>query len=405
MSFRVFMREPAPQKAPELYIYDEIGSPWAANPVTITTVRDRLNAIGDAPELVVRVNSVGGSVTDGMAIYSALKEFPGRKTAIVEGLAASIASVLIMGCDEVVMTKGSFLMIHNPFAVAQGESEDLRRTADLLDSMRQDMLSIYAEATGLPVDEIAAMCDKETYLSAEEAVRLGFADRVSDTGARIAASAVKTLREPPEALRRLAALAKEKTMDEEEAKKLKAALSASEEECKALKAKLAKFEKDDDSDDDDDEESSTGSGEGAKASLQMARVVLAASKVFGETDLEKLEGRIMASGGSAPAGRKALVEKAVADGLMPPGMKAWALSKKTPAAAVEEFIRAAAPTSGAPAGAPPFTPPPVPKAGDAAPLTKIEREVMAMLGVDEAHMIKARSAPLPRAALPVLPVE
>jgi ATP-dependent Clp protease protease subunit len=408
MSFKIFMKEPA-KKAPELYIYDEIGSPWAANPVTITTVRDRLNAVGDAPELIVRVNSVGGSVTDGMAIYNAIKEFPGRKTAIVEGLAASIASVVIMACDDVVMTTGSFLMIHNPFAVAQGESEDLRRTADLLDNMRDQMLAIYEEATGLPRAELEAMVDKETYLTAEEAVEKGFADRVSATGSRIAASAVRLLAKPPEALKK-AALAKETTMDEKEYEKMKAELAASKEECEALKAKLSKFEKSDDDDDDgdgdEDEESSTGTGEEAKASVLMARVVLAACTAYGVQDLEKLAEAIKAGG--RPQSRKEAVEKAVADGKLPPAMKAWAMSKHTPMAAVQELIsgaRSSVQPGVLPAAGPsdPALPPAIP-AGPGAPqaLSKTEREVMKMLGVDEAHMIQARAVPMPRAAFPVV---
>ncbi len=339
MRFTAYFRAASSGKAPELCIYDEVGpSPFAMNPVTLAGVRECLNEIGDAPELTVRINSVGGSVTEGMAIYAALREFAGVVNVVVEGLAASIASVIAMSGKTVTMTAGSYMMVHNPFAVAQGEASDLRRTADLLDKMRADMLAIYAAKTGMATADLEALVDAETYLSADEAVKLGFADRVSDTGARIAASAVKLLNKPPEALKR-AALAKESPMTEEEMKKMKADLAAAQEECKSLKAELEKFKKSDDSgDEDEDEDSTTGDGEDAKASVHMARIVMAVAAEHGEQDLAKLA-EIVSASPSAKGSRKDVVRAAIASGKITPALKAWATS--CPRAVLDDFLRAA----------------------------------------------------------------
>lgn len=372
-------------KAPELYMYDEIGG-WGADPVTIATVRARLNEVGEAPELTVRINSLGGDVTQGMAIYSAISEFAGKKTVVVEGIAASIASVIAMSGDEVVMTAGSFLMVHNPFGFVQGESKDLRRTADLLDSMRARMLDIYQAATGLPLAELEAMVDAETYLTAEEAVAKGFADRVSDVGARMVAAA-KDLKGAPEALKKAAQAAskKEPQMTEEEIAKMKADLKAAQEECASLKDKLKAFEKDPDVDGDDDSED-----EPSEDAVARAQAVAAAIQVTGEQDLRKLPARILALTSTAPSGRKAVVEKAVSDGILPPGMKTWAMS--TPRAALDAFIASAKPVARAQGGLPlpAVAQPPVKDVVAPKALTSLERELMAKMGRTEAQMLAAR---------------
>lgn len=390
MSFRVGIRAAAKDRAPELYIYDEIGG-WGADPVTIGTVRARLAEIGDAPELTVRISSGGGDVNQGMAVYGALREFAGRKTVIVEGLAASIASVIAMAGDEVVMTRESYLMVHNPWGFVQGGSEDLRRTADLLDSMRERMLDIYQAKSKQERSVLEALVDAETYMTAEDALAKGFVDRVTDTGARMAAS-ITSLKNAPEALRKNALpRAEEKTMTEEEIAKMKADLKAAQEECASLKDKLAKFEKegsDDDSDDDDKED------EDSEESAARASVVAAAIKVTGEQDVRKLSAKVLALTASAPLGRRATVEKAVADGVLPPGMKSWAMS--APRAALDSFLASAKVTAGPrAAGSPEVRQPPVKE--DAAPkskLTELERELMAKMNRTEDQMIAARAVVL-----------
>ena len=125
----------------------------------------------------VRLNSPGGDVFEGITIYNMLKSYEGNVKVIVDGLAASIASVIALGGDEVIMNEGSFFMIHNPWSGMMGESNDFRKQADILDSIRDQMLGIYQNATGLSTEELTEMMDSETWLSSEEAIELGFANR------------------------------------------------------------------------------------------------------------------------------------------------------------------------------------------------------------------------------------
>lgn len=127
-------------------------------------------------DIEVRLNSPGGDVFEGITIYNMLKSYAGNVKVIVDGLAASIASVIALGGDEIVMNEGSFFMIHNPWSGVMGESEDFRKQADILDSIRNQILGIYQNATGLGTDELIDMMNEETWLTAEEAIELGFAN-------------------------------------------------------------------------------------------------------------------------------------------------------------------------------------------------------------------------------------
>jgi len=125
-----------------------------------------------------RINSVGGDVFAGIAIHNMLQTHPGGARCTVEGLAASAASVIAMAGSKTTMLRGAMLMIHNPSALATGEASELRKTADVLDQIRSSLVSIYEAKTGKPAEELQAMLDAETWLSAEEAVEQGFADEV-----------------------------------------------------------------------------------------------------------------------------------------------------------------------------------------------------------------------------------
>jgi ATP-dependent protease ClpP protease subunit len=168
----------ADQKTVELDIFDDISaSQWREDAVSAKSVRSQLKAAKGA-DLTIRINSRGGDVIEGLAIYNQLRQHEGHITAHVTGLAASMASVIAMAADELVMPKSAFLMIHNPFAGAVGDAEDLRSVADSLDAMQATLLDAYHEKTGLPKDEIQAMMDKETWLNGAKALKLRFADRL-----------------------------------------------------------------------------------------------------------------------------------------------------------------------------------------------------------------------------------
>ena len=171
------IRNAAPDAAgpAELLIYDEIDS-WMG--VSAEQLARDISALDDSRELVVRINSPGGNVYDGVAILNSLRGHPGKVTVVVDGLAASAASVIAMGGDEIVMNRNSELMVHNGRAVAVGGAEDMRRMAERLEAVNANLATIYAErAGGTPEDWRAVMAD-ETWYSAEEAVAAGLADRV-----------------------------------------------------------------------------------------------------------------------------------------------------------------------------------------------------------------------------------
>jgi ATP-dependent protease ClpP protease subunit len=161
----------------ELDIYDDIGEDWWGEGVTAKQVRRTLKA--EKPGTIrVRIKSAGGDVFDGFAIYELLNEHSARVLVQVDSLAASMASVIAMAGDEVEMASGAMMMIHNPWALTMGEADDLRKQADVLDKMRDQIAAVYAAKTGRKREDLLAMMDAETWMTAQEAVDAGFADRV-----------------------------------------------------------------------------------------------------------------------------------------------------------------------------------------------------------------------------------
>lgn len=169
-------------KTAEIMIYGDISTyDWWGDEVTPQKFNDELKALGDVDEISVRINSNGGSVFAGVAIHSMLKRHSAKITVYVDGLAASIASVIAMAGDEIVMPNGSMLMIHNPWTIAMGNAKDFRKMADDLDAICSSMMDIYVARTGIDRDELTALLDAETWMSATQAVEKGFATRVEDT--------------------------------------------------------------------------------------------------------------------------------------------------------------------------------------------------------------------------------
>jgi ATP-dependent Clp protease protease subunit len=162
--------------AAEIVIYDEIG----AFGIPAKAFLDELKALGPVAELTVRINSPGGSVFDGVAIYNALTRHPAKVTVWVDGIAASIASMVAMAGDEVVMPENAMLVLHDPSGLVMGTADDMRATADALDKMAAGMVAAYRDKSGRDDAEIEAMMAAETWLSAEEAVALGLADRLEE---------------------------------------------------------------------------------------------------------------------------------------------------------------------------------------------------------------------------------
>lgn len=150
---------------------------WWGDEVTPQAFRDELKKI-NSNKLTVQINSGGGDVWAGVSIHDALKELDAEVTVKVSGLAASIASVIAMAGDKIIMTPGSTMMIHRASMIAMGNADDMQKAIDMLETVEDGILSIYAERTGQTKDAVKEMLDAETWMSAEKAVELGFADEV-----------------------------------------------------------------------------------------------------------------------------------------------------------------------------------------------------------------------------------
>jgi len=153
-----------------ILLFDEIG----AMGITPEMIARELE-IANGEDIEIRINSGGGDVFDGISIFNFLKNYNGNITIIVDGIAASIASIIALAGDELIMNEGSFLMVHNPWGGMMGESQDFRKQADLLDGIRDQLLGIYERATDLDRGQIQAMMDSETWLNADQAIEMGFA--------------------------------------------------------------------------------------------------------------------------------------------------------------------------------------------------------------------------------------
>ncbi len=168
----------------EISIFDEIGMFGVSAKQFISD----LQKVPADHKISLRIHSPGGEVFDGNAIYNALKRHPGGVEVQIEGLAASMATVISLAGLPVKMAANGFYMIHNPWGVAMGDASELRDQAELLDKIRFSMVGAYAAKSGRTPEEIEKWMDAETWFTAEEALEAGFVDEVTDTLA-LAASA------------------------------------------------------------------------------------------------------------------------------------------------------------------------------------------------------------------------
>lgn len=161
----------------EILIYDEIGFFG----VDAATFAKDLSAV-KAKTIKLRINSPGGNVFDGVAIYNALKSHPAKVETYIDGLAASIASIIALAGDKVVMAQNAFYMIHQPWMLAIGTAQELRKNADLLDKIETMLVETYARKSTKDGAEIRQMMADETWLSAEDALDAGFIDEIEGDG-------------------------------------------------------------------------------------------------------------------------------------------------------------------------------------------------------------------------------
>jgi len=190
---RISMKVKASAEEAELSILGPIGQPWFFDEVSLQMVLDALDQAKDAPRIRLLLNSPGGDLFEAMAIYNALAKFREKLTVEVLGLAASAASVIALAGRELVMGKGSYFMIHDPWAVTIGPAEEHEKTADLLRKMSGSLAELYAAHSDLTVDEVLVAMEAETWYTAAEAVEAGFASSTAED-TEIAAVSIDTIR-------------------------------------------------------------------------------------------------------------------------------------------------------------------------------------------------------------------
>jgi ATP-dependent protease ClpP protease subunit len=177
-------RQSAKPDTVELYIYSTVeADKWLAKSETSAKAfRDALAQHPNAKEITVYINSLGGSVMEGIAIYNQLKRHPAHKTVRVDGFACSIASVIAMAGDTVIMPKNTVMMVHNAWTIAMGNSRELHKAADDLEVINQASRQAYLEKAGdkLTEEKLTELLDGETYLTAAQCIELGLADSHGD---------------------------------------------------------------------------------------------------------------------------------------------------------------------------------------------------------------------------------
>lgn len=162
---------------PEVMIYDQIGMDWWGDGLSARDFREEFNAI-KANEINLHINSPGGSIYEGLAIYNTIKSHPAKINGFVDGIAASISSVVLMASDTIIMPENADLLIHKPWSGIVGNSDDMRNEADELDRLEDQIAKIYSDRTGINIKEISRMMSEERWISGNDAVEMGFADEV-----------------------------------------------------------------------------------------------------------------------------------------------------------------------------------------------------------------------------------
>lgn len=160
--------------------FDESGDATVRKTDSLDMTRALENLPGTVGQINVHINSYGGEVAEGLAIYNALKAHPAKVTTICEGFACSIASVVFMAGDERIMRDSSMLMIHNPSLAASGTADELRKVAEGLDAIREASITAYMAHATVERSEIVALMDAESWITPQRAVEMGLATEQED---------------------------------------------------------------------------------------------------------------------------------------------------------------------------------------------------------------------------------
>lgn len=186
----------------EILLYDEIGG-WG---VSARRFASDLKALGNLDQIDLHIHSPGGDVFEGTAIYNLLKNHPAKVVVYIDGLAASMASVIAMAGDTVYMPENAMMMVHKPWGIQGGDADDMRRYAELLDKVESTLVMAYVSKTGKGEDEIQALLKDETWMTGREAVEAGFADQLTEplaAAAQLTSQRMQEFAHMPEALKAL----------------------------------------------------------------------------------------------------------------------------------------------------------------------------------------------------------
>ena len=199
MSKWLQIRAAASESAPvEVLIYDQIGKDWFSNDgVSAKEFAEEMKGIPANKQITVRINSPGGNVWDGLAIYQTLKARRDYVTVKVDGIAASIASIIALAGKSLEIPKSALYMIHDPSGIVMGTAEDMRELADNLDKHADVLASIYAEKTGKSAQQMRDMMREETWMDGSEALAAKFCDKCTDDMAIAASFDLKHFRRVP----------------------------------------------------------------------------------------------------------------------------------------------------------------------------------------------------------------
>jgi ATP-dependent protease ClpP protease subunit len=177
-------RNAAPGSDVEIILYGYIGDNidwWTGENIgnTAQNFLDQVKALGKVNECIVRINSLGGSVVEGYAIYGVLSQMEAKKIVVIDGIAASVASVIAMAGDEIQMPSNALIMIHDPETIAIGGVEEMDAARGMLERMKESSIAAYrSKNSALSVDDIAEAMSVETWYTAEQAKTVGFCDTV-----------------------------------------------------------------------------------------------------------------------------------------------------------------------------------------------------------------------------------
>ena len=168
------------EKSAELILYGSIGSDEYWDDISDKAFKQDIENLGDVENITLHINSPGGSVFSAVAIANTLKNHKAKITANIDGLAASAATIITSACDTVKMPKNALFMVHNPITFAYGNNQDMQKTLEMLNKVKNSIIETYLNKTKTDKETLSELMDNETWMNAEEAKEYGFVDEILD---------------------------------------------------------------------------------------------------------------------------------------------------------------------------------------------------------------------------------